>query len=230
LILGVPQVVLAAVAAMVLAASAVAPTLALAAAHAHLHAKGLALGTADPHELNLVDAKWREPRRRSTFSLLSHDVADDAELMSRPFVWMNEPPCTNPLPPPTPAPSGAPVVTDVAQVVPRRVLAAIGSWRRRMQRCLRMAASGDVRMAERLRPPDPWLPADTCIMPEARAWTWDLKPLARPGASLPCLGLCRASTVCCQTRGFAWAPSLRRRGRRVCTLPTLPLPMRCCVA
>ena len=183
-VLGVPQMVLAAAAAMVATSAELAPALAVAASHAKI-ANGLALGSSDPHVLGLVDAKWREPRARSTFSLLTHEVADAHELMGRPFAWMNEPPSTEPLAPPTPQPSGAPLVTNVAQVVPRRVLAAVGSWRRRMRRCIDMAARGDVRMAERLRPPDLWLPADTCVTPEARGWVWDLRPLACGEPAVP---------------------------------------------
>ena len=70
-----------------------------------------------------------------------------------------------------------PLVTAVEQVVPKRTLAVVRTWLRRLRRCLRAAARGDVSLAKRLRPQDLWLPAESNSMPLTAAWDWDLRPL-----------------------------------------------------
>ena len=48
-------------------------------------ARGLSVGSADPHLLCHDDSKASQPRRRPTASLLSHIAADVDELRVRPM-------------------------------------------------------------------------------------------------------------------------------------------------
>lgn len=49
---------------------------------------------------------------------------------------------------------------------------------RRLRRCLRMAGSGNISGAVRMRPPDLWLGHEEHSCPDTAAWDWDLRPLA----------------------------------------------------
>ena len=186
---GVPVAVLTAAAAVLaIGASASLDLAAVAAMAVPVVARGLHVGTADPHGLKVGDGAWREPRRRFTFSVLAHEAPRSEELMARSFAPTNTPPRTDPLPPCEPAVppvSAAPVVTDVAHVVPPKVLRVVGNWRRRMRRSMQYAAQGNASMALRLRPPDLWLPAESSMTAEALPWDWDLRPLARGEAAVP---------------------------------------------
>ena len=116
-----------------------------------------------------------------------HIEATSSDAAARPLPLMNVPPCTEPLPePPAPLPD-PPLVTAVEQVVPKRTLAVVRTWMRRLRRCLRAAARGDISMAKRLRPQDLWLSAESNSMPLTAAWNWDLRPLlvGEPAVPLP---------------------------------------------
>ena len=76
-------------------------------------------------------------------------------------------------------------MTAVEQVVPKRSLAIVRTWLRRLRRCLRAAAAGCHAKAKRLRPEDLWLPHASHSMPTTREWLWDLSPLATGGRAIP---------------------------------------------
>ena len=142
------------------------------------------LGSPDPHGLGLLE-RSAPVRKRPTFGQLAHTAAEDEELMQRPFIPLNTPPPTWPHDPPAAVSGEPPTVTSIDQVMPRHTRALVNAWRRRLRRCLRYAAAGDVRMARRLRPPDLWLSDEYHMSPEARPWDWDLRPLARGEAAQP---------------------------------------------
>ena len=173
-------------------------------------ARGLAFGTADPHRVGDSD-RMRQPRRRPV-RLGTREGASTEELEARPFARVNVPPVTAPRGPPPPVPEGAPIVTDVAQVVPVATLRLVSRWRRRLRRCFRAAARGDYSLARRLRPDDLWLAHEHHSMPSTSAWDWDLRPLERgePAVPLPVSGrdgvvpltsICREA-VAAESAGF----------------------------
>ena len=139
-------------------------------------AKGLELGSNDPHMLRLHDDRAPHVRDKPTRSVGMHMAAPSEHLRSRALPLLNDPPQTEPLEPPSP-PLPPPVVTAIEQVVPRSTLCKVRTWMRRLRRCLRAAARGDAKLAKRLRPPDLWLSAEEHMLPEVRAWNWDLRPL-----------------------------------------------------
>ena len=140
-------------------------------------ARGLAMGSADPHCLALDERPEPPEGRRGAFSLLAHSGAGDAELAVRDFPEANVPPVTVAPPPPPPPLAGAPTnLTDIAMVVPAMTLRRVRWWRRALRRCLRAAARGDLSLARRLRPDDLWLPEGEHTMPAARGRAWDLLP------------------------------------------------------
>lgn len=74
---------------------------------------------------------------------------------------------------------------SVEEVIPRRTLAAIRSWCRRLKRCLRLASLGKHALARRARPADLWLPhASNCVQRTA-AFDWDFRPLERGEPAVP---------------------------------------------
>ena len=142
------------------------------------------LGSPDPHGLQLTE-RSAPVRKKPMYGSLAHAEAEEEELMGRPFAHLNVPPPTPPHDPPEPTAGLPPSVDSIEQILPRHTRAIVNAWRRRLRRCLRYAAAGDVRMARRLRPKDLWLPAEYHMEPEARAYDWDLRPLARGEAAIP---------------------------------------------
>ena len=147
-------------------------------------AKGLCMGSSDPHVLSGEAAQWA-PRRATAFSVMAHASADAAELATRAFPRMNEPPSTAPIDPPEAQDVEPPHVTCRTQVIPRTTLQLVGNWKRRMRRSIAFAKAGDFSMARRMRPPDLWLPADIHQTQETRPWAWDFSPLDRGEAAVP---------------------------------------------
>lgn len=142
------------------------------------------LGSPDPHGLQLTE-RSAPVRKKPMYGSLAHAEAEEEELMGRPFAHLNVPPPTPPHDPPEPTAGLPPSVDSIEQILPRHTRAIVNAWRRRLRRCLRYAAAGDVQMARRLRPKDLWLPAEYHMEPEARAYDWDLRPLARGEAAIP---------------------------------------------
>ena len=160
--------------------------------HESMHvpvAQGLCMGSSNPHVLGGEAAQWA-PRRGTAFSVLAHAPAEAAEVATRAFPQMNEPPITQPIDPPALVQGEPPVVTCVDQVVPRKTLQLVANWRRRMRRSIAFAEKGDFSMARRMRPPDLWLPVDVHQTEETRPWAWDFTPIARgePAVPLPVSG------------------------------------------
>lgn len=149
-------------------------------------AKGLCVGSADPHLLSGDDECWA-PRGGAATSLAQHEPADPGELMARPFPSMNVPPPTGRVYPPQLPSEQPPAVWREDQVVPAKVLQLVGNWRRRLRRCLSFAALGNLSMARRMRPPDVWIPVEAGMTDATRQWNWDFTPLARgePARPLP---------------------------------------------
>ena len=141
------------------------------------HARGLCMGSSDPHLLDGVNEQWA-PRNGAATSLAAHEPADTDELMSRPFPAMNLPPRTDRVYPPQPPVDSPPVVWREDQVIPPKILQRLAAWRRRLRRCLAFAAKGQASMARRMRPPDLWIPAEDGMYEETRAWNWDFTPFA----------------------------------------------------
>ena len=140
-------------------------------------ARGLAMGSANPHMIHCADDRAPAPKRSATFDPIAHLRAEAYELSRRPLPEVNVAPVTEPLPPLEPVSEGAPVVTSVEQVVPKRTLRLVRAWIRKLRRCLRLAAAGRLSLARRLRPADLWLPHAQHSMPATRAWDYDLRPL-----------------------------------------------------
>ena len=146
-------------------------------------ARGLCMGSSDPHMLGGATAQWAP--RRAAFSVLAHSPADAAEVASRAFPQMNEPPKTDSIEPPEPIDMEPPRVTCRTQVVPRETLRLVGNWRRRVRRSMAFAARGSYSMARRMRPPDLWLPTERHQTAATRPWVWDFTPLDRGEPALP---------------------------------------------
>ena len=82
---------------------------------------------------------------------------------------------------------GAPLVTQVEQVIPVHTQRIVAKWRRQLRRCLRAAARGDVALARSLRPADMWLEhAEHSVLATA-PWDWDLRPRAEGKPAHPLL-------------------------------------------
>ena len=150
-------------------------------------ARGLRIGTPDPHEL-LEPGEVRElqkGRGKGTFSIDRLDPADASELRLRPLMDMNPVPRTVARQAPPSQKGGAPVVTAIDQVVPRETLKVVGSWRTRLKACLRAASRGNLQLARRLRPGDLELEASVHTVEGAQGWVWDLRPLVDGGCAVP---------------------------------------------
>ena len=117
-----------------------------------------------------------KPGRVPTLKLGSQSMATGDELMLRPMPEANVAPDTAPLAPPVPL-GGAPLVTQVEQVVPVHTQRIVAKWRRQLRRCLRAAARGDVALARSLRPADMWLEHAEHSVPATAPWDWDMRPL-----------------------------------------------------
>ena len=143
----------------------------------------LDLGSADPHRTGAPDGV--ATRRPCAPAMSAHVPASDAELLSRRFASANVAPCTVPLPPPDAMPVHPPRVTSVEQVVPRRSLALVRAWMRRLRRSMRMARAGNLSGAWRMRPQDLWLGHAEHSCPETAPWDWDLRPLDWGAPAVP---------------------------------------------
>lgn len=148
-------------------------------------ARGLVLGSADPHELRLDDDRVARSRKRPTFSLQAHEPATAEELSARPIVRFNVAPSTDPVAAPMPQPEGAPVVRSLADLLKPSWLQRVRRWERRARRAMRLARRGDSHRAKRMRPPDLWVSAEDSMLPSVAAWDWDLTPWARGEPALP---------------------------------------------
>ena len=147
-------------------------------------ARGLCLGSSDPHVLGGEQAA-QPPRRGAAFSVLAHAEATVDDLMARPFASMNEPTATEPLDADAEVLDAPPVVTRRDQVIPPATQKIVSAWRRRARRCMTLAEKGLFNQARRMRPPDVWLPAESHQTPETRQWAWDFTPLARGEPACP---------------------------------------------
>ena len=147
-------------------------------------ARGLAVGSDDPHCLDSAEG-GRVPLVTAASGLLSHQPATRDELMSRPFPVMNEPVCTSPLPEPRAQPPHPPAFTTLSQIIPVATIKLVAKWKQRLRKCLRLASKGRWAEAERVRPPDVWLPACSHMTAEAMPWNWDLSPLAHGKPAIP---------------------------------------------
>jgi hypothetical protein len=115
-------------------------------------AKGLEMGSNDPHVLRLHDDRAPAVRRRPTYPVAAHMPECSERLEERALPCFNPPPATAKVEPPPPPPPSPPVVTSIGQVVPKATLAKVRTWLRRLRRCLRVAKAGKVNLAKRLRP------------------------------------------------------------------------------
>ena len=155
-------------------------------------ARGLQLGSADPHMLR-EPGEVVEPVRRARmmFSINKLDPADEEELRVRVFPVLNPVPITEARVvagvggQSRESSEGVPRVDRVEQVVPVETLKRIGRWRARVKASLRAAARGSTRLAGTLRPPDLELECGEHTVEEAKGWVWDLRPLARGGCAVP---------------------------------------------
>ena len=143
------------------------------------------VGSNDPHGLQLNDDRAPLPRRRPSFHVGRHLEEDDVRVRRRPLPRLNTATPSAAKPPPPPPPPNPPLVTRVEQVVPKRSLALVRTWLRRLRRCLRAAAAGKASLAKRLRPADLWLPLAEHSVQATRPWRWDLTPLARGEPAVP---------------------------------------------
>ena len=148
-------------------------------------ARGLALGSADPHLLEGEPDKAPRTKRGAAFDPIAHLEATPEALRSRPLPATNVPPKTEALEEPEAPPSDPPVITSVEQVVPAKTLRRVRQWLRQLRRCLRFADRGDLSMARRLRPDDLWLLHESHSVAETAAWDWDLRPLERGEPAVP---------------------------------------------
>lgn len=136
----------------------------------------LDLGSADPHGVGDVDTVPSSQRPRP-FAVSAHVPATPSELLLRDFPRANVAPHTDPMDPP-PVPASPPRVTRLEQVVPVHTQRLVRHWRRRLRRCMRAAARGDVSLARRLQPDDLWLEHASHSVAETAPWDWDLTPLS----------------------------------------------------
>ena len=147
-------------------------------------ARGLWVGSADPHGVGDVD---RVPAvaRRAGCAVHAHLPAAPDELLVRPFPEANVAPVTDPLPPLPPAPAPPPLVTSVEQVAPVASLRLVRQWTRQLRRCLRAARRGHSSLARRLRPPDLFLPHEDHSLPGTADYDWDMSPLQQGLPAVP---------------------------------------------
>ena len=179
-------------------------TLLAGAAASAERARGLQLGSADPHMLR-GEGAVREPwgRAKGTFSLDHFDPAEWEELRRRAMPELNPVPATEWRL--SPAMEGRarrwlqrargeglafvgppPLVRSLDDVVPVRTQRRMRWWLRRLRRCLEKAGSGKVALARRLRPADLVLRAsDGHMVPGTEHWAWDLRPLAEGRPAVP---------------------------------------------
>ena len=153
-------------------------------------ARGLQLGSADPHllrEPGEVVEPWA--RAHNAFSINKLDPADGEELRVRAFPVLNPVPVTKARAVASEQASGlargVPRVDRVEQVVPVKTLKEIGWWRARVRASLKAAARGSHRLARLLRPPDLELACETHTVEGAKGYVWDLRPLAKGECAVP---------------------------------------------
>ena len=139
-------------------------------------ARGLHVGSADPHLLCLDDDKVARSRRAPTFSVRAHIPARHEELALRPVAAMNVAPATDPIPAPAPQGDAPHHVMGMADLLKPVWVKRLSVWRRRLRRCLTLARHGDWRAARRMRPPDLWMDAHECMLPDVAPFDWDLRP------------------------------------------------------
>ena len=149
-------------------------------------ARGLQLGSADPHmvrEPGEVREPWRQ--RGGAFSINTLDPAEWEELCVRAFPVMNPIPCTVARVGQWSQPPDPPVIESIEQVVPVETLRKIGRWKARLKACLKAASRGSYGLAKQLRPPDLVLRSVEHTVAWAQGWVWDLRPLARGERAVP---------------------------------------------
>ena len=145
-----------------LAAAAVgagAPALAHDAARGQprVEARGLWMGSSDPHGLACDVGAPPPPGKAPAVSMAAHVAASADELRTRAMPRANVAPRTPPLSPPPLQPAAPPVITAVEQLVPAPQLRLVRRWSRQLRRAFSAAARGDLSLARRLRPDDLWI-------------------------------------------------------------------------
>ena len=113
-------------------------------------AKGLEMGSNDPHVLRLHDDRAPAVRRRPTYPVAAHMPECSERLEERALPCFNPPPATAKVDPPPPSPPSPPVVTSIEQVVPKKP---------RSPRCGRGFAASAVVCERRRRARSAWLSA-----------------------------------------------------------------------
>jgi hypothetical protein len=148
---------------------------------------GLAMGSADPHELRLNDDRVPRSRRKPTFSLQAHAEAAACELVERPVVALNRAESTA-VPPDAPLIEmpAPPLVMHIGELLKPVWCQRLNTWMRRLRRCMRLVAAGNWRAGRRMRPPDLWVSAADSMLPSTAAWDWDLTPWRKGEAAVPC--------------------------------------------
>ena len=153
-------------------------------------ARGLQLGSADPHllrEPGEVVEPWGHAQ--NAFSINKLDPADGEELRVRAFPLLNPAPVTKARAIASEQSRdperSVPRVERVDQVVPIETLKAIGRWRARVRASLKAAARGSHRLARSLRPRDLELACEEHTVEGAKGYVWDLRPLANGGCAVP---------------------------------------------
>ena len=151
-------------------------------------ARGLQLGSADPHMLRgagEVREPWQRPR--GAFSLDHLDPAEEGELRRRAVPDMNAAPRTDEREAPSLGFIGPPpLVRVLSDVVPAGTQRRVANWARMLRRCLAAAARGNLSMARRLRPGDLVLRASEGHMVlGTEHWAWDLRPLSKGQPAVP---------------------------------------------
>ena len=152
-------------------------------------ARGLQLGSADPHMLR-EPGEVVEPwvRANNVFSINRLDPADGEELRMRAFPVLNPVPRTDARREEDRGKGEAreaPIAARVEQVVPLETLKRIGRWHARVRASLKAASRGSHRLASMLRPPDLELACERHTEEGAKGWVWDLRPLARGECAVP---------------------------------------------
>ena len=176
-----------------LAAAAVgagAPALAPDAARGQprVEARGLWMGSSDPHGLACDVGAPPPPGKAPAVSMAAHVAASADELRTRAMPRANVAPRTPPLSPPPLQPAAPPVITAVEQLVPAPQLRLVRRWSRQLRRAFSAASRGDLSLARRLRPDDLWI--EHVALGGAELWDWDLRPLecGLPAVPLPVSG------------------------------------------
>ena len=149
-------------------------------------ARGLQLGSADPHMLQPVGAVT-EPlaKPQAAFSLNQLDPAEPAELRQRELPRMNDAPATAWRAAPAPQLGEPPVVASLDDLLPQETQRQVRWWCKQVRRAIAAARRGNLSLAKRLRPADLVLRPEQHMVEGTEAWVWDLRPLAEGRPAVP---------------------------------------------